>query len=66
MVVQGALTDSQAKASPAAKLPLEVVIMPFAFSSSVKAKARANAPRTLKAPVFWKFSHLQNTAQPNS
>jgi hypothetical protein len=38
----------------------------FAAISSDRPKTAFVAPRTLKAPAFWKFSHLKNSSAPVS
>ena len=34
------------------------------FAVLVEPEDRVEAPRTLKAPAFWKFSHLKNSSAP--
>jgi hypothetical protein len=48
-----------ALAKAAAWFPLEWVATPFFFWSSVNFITALAAPRALKAPTFWKFSHLK-------
>src|SRR5215510_4854895 len=53
-----------ANATAAAWLPEECVATPYRASCSERPKTALHAPRNLKAPTFWKFSHLQNSAAP--
>jgi hypothetical protein len=47
-------------------LPDEWVATPFRRLSSDRPNTALEAPRTLKAPAFWKFSHLKNSSAPVS
>ena len=47
-------------------LPDECVAIPFVFSLSVNAIVAQVAPLILKAPIFWKFSHLKKIDAPVS
>src|SRR3954454_11690185 len=55
-----------ARATPCAWLPAEAATTPRARSSSVRCDIRVYAPRTLKEPVRWRFSHLRSTWLPVS
>src|SRR3984893_3809592 len=53
-----------ARASAAAWLPEECVATPWRACDSDRAKTALVAPRALKAPHFWKFSHLKCSCAP--
>src|SRR5512137_469979 len=53
-----------ARARAAAWFPEEWVATPRFASSSLKEKTALQAPRILKAPAFWKFSHLKKISPP--
>src|SRR5438876_8057470 len=55
-----------AYASAAPWLPEEWVITPCFASSAVRQNTAFAAPRALKAPIFWKFSHLKKSCAPVS
>src|SRR5215212_8865767 len=55
-----------ARATPWAWLPADAATTPRAFSSSERRDIRVYAPRTLKDPVRWRFSHLRKTGLPVS
>jgi len=63
-----ALTPSACAANDtaAAWLPDELVAMPRARSSAGNDNKALKAPRTLKTPLLWKFSHLKETWHPNA
>ena len=52
-----------ARARAAAWLPEEWVTTPFAASASVNEKTALQAPRDLKAPAAWRFSHLKKQSR---
>jgi hypothetical protein len=47
-------------------LPEEWVATPLRRHLVDRPKTAFDAPRTLKAPAFWKFSHLKNSSAPVS
>jgi len=53
-----------ASASAWAWLPEEWVATPRRASASDSENTALAAPRNLKAPTFWKFSHLKNSSAP--
>ena len=53
-----------ASARAAAWLPEEWVATPRRASSSASDSTALQAPRNLKAPTFWKFSHLKKSRAP--
>src|SRR4051812_23532988 len=55
-----------ARATPWAWFPADAATTPRAFSSSERRDIRVYAPRTLKEPVRWRFSHLRKTWLPVS
>jgi hypothetical protein len=55
-----------AQESAAAWLPDEWVATPRPASESESERTAFTAPRALKAPVFWKFSHLKKISAPAS
>jgi len=55
-----------ARARAAAWLPEEWVATPRAASASVSEKTALVAPRALKAPIFWRFSHLKKSEPPQA
>ena len=55
-----------AHASAAPWLPDEWVATPRAASASASERTAFIAPRALKDPVFWKFSHLKKRRAPDS
>jgi hypothetical protein len=52
--------------SAAAWLPEELVTTPRAASGSLRENTALKAPRALKTPARWKFSHLRKTRTPHS
>jgi len=48
----------------AAGFPVEAVMMPLRLSSSLSRETRLTPPRTLNAPVGWKFSCLTHVSAP--
>ena len=52
--------------SDSAWLPEEWVATPRPAVSSSSPNTALQAPRTLNAPAFWKFSHLKNNVAPVS
>src|SRR5262245_23871276 len=61
-----ALTPSSLaeSATACAWLPDEKVNTPAAFCCGVNCEMALNAPRNLKAPMRWKFSHLKKRRAP--
>eukprot|EP00197_Chlamydomonas_leiostraca_P009222 CAMPEP_0202879218 /NCGR_PEP_ID=MMETSP1391-20130828/33313_1 /ASSEMBLY_ACC=CAM_ASM_000867 /TAXON_ID=1034604 /ORGANISM="Chlamydomonas leiostraca, Strain SAG 11-49" /LENGTH=82 /DNA_ID=CAMNT_0049561533 /DNA_START=209 /DNA_END=454 /DNA_ORIENTATION=- len=55
-----------ARARAAAWLPELWVTTPFAASCSLSENTALHAPLYLKAPVFWKISHLKCSCWPDS
>src|SRR4051794_18053538 len=53
-----------ARATPCAWLPADAATTPRAFSSGERRDIRVYAPRILKEPARWRFSHLSFTGLP--
>jgi hypothetical protein len=64
--VAGMPLSPAAHESAAAWLPEEWVATPRPASASVSERTAFIAPRALKEPVFWKFSHLKKSLAPRA
>ncbi len=58
--------ERAANETAAAWFPEELVTIPRFASSGDNDSNALNAPRTLKAPLFWKFSHLKKIWLPTA
>ncbi len=54
----------EASATPCAWFPALAATTPAARSSGISPAIRTYAPRSLKEPVRWRFSHLKCTGAP--
>ena len=59
-------SSEEASATPCAWLPALAATTPAARSSGSSPAIRTYAPRSLKEPVRWRFSHLKWTGAPTS
>jgi hypothetical protein len=66
MMVAGMSSSLADRATAWAWLPEEKLITPARRCSGVKRDSALNAPRNLKAPMRWKFSHLKKTEAPSA
>ncbi len=59
-------SSDEASATPCAWFPALAATTPAARSSGSSPAMRTYAPRSLKEPVRWRFSHLRCTGEPTS